>query len=89
MRKSQTIYKKITIPFEPEGKRFVNGKCFLEKPDFFGVMINNQAVFLNKDELTEIVITEESFSGVLPLWRIENKSLELFIDTSDEPSLFS
>lgn len=78
---------KITIPNDQT--KFFNGKPVLEKEDFFGVMVEGKAVFIGKEYLKgEPEISETSFSCELPYWFIEKKGLEIFIDTSSEPSLF-
>lgn len=83
------IIKRIKIPFE-KGAPFNNGKQYLDRADddFFGVMVNGQAVFISREHARELEITETELSVDLPLWYITHKSLEIFIDTSDEPTLF-
>lgn len=81
--------EKIVIPFEKDGKTFNNGNFYFEHADYIGVMVNGQAVFIGRDKFhKDAIITEDSITFELPFWFIEKKSLEIFIDTSDTPSLF-
>lgn len=81
--------ERVVIPFELDGKTFVNGKCYLEHEEYIGVMVNGIAVFIGRDKMKSVPeITETELIVDLPFWFIESKSLELFVDTSDNPSLF-
>lgn len=86
---SDTIKKRIVIPFSE--KTFANGKPFLDRPadTYVGIMIEDRAVFIDRDKAKELTISDKDLSVDLPLWYIEHKGLEIFIDTSDEPTLFS
>lgn len=87
---SEKIVKRIVIPFDNK-KTFANGKPYLDRPadTYVGIMIDGAAVFIDRDKAKELTISDKDLSADLPLWYIEHKGLEIFIDTSDEPTLFS
>ncbi len=72
--------KLLTIPLDGEDVR-VTEKAF-------GIKINGQMIWLAKSQIKDAEVRDGKFSCWCPMWLITEKSLEIFIDTSFEPSLF-
>ena len=73
--------KLLTIPLE-------EGESVRTTEKAFGLKINGQMVWLPSSQLTDVENSKSEFSCWCPLWLIEKNGLEIFIDTSYEPSLF-
>lgn len=70
---------KLTIPLD--------GKTVRQSDKAFGIEVNGTLVWLPKSQI-EDVQEGDPFSCWCPMWLIEEKGLEIFIDTSHEPGLF-
>lgn len=72
--------KLLTIPLD--------GKTPSETALAHGIAINRVVVWLPKSQIEDWEIKDGSASFYAPEWLITNKGLDMFIDTSHEPSLF-
>lgn len=53
-----------------------------------GIVVNGQTIWIPKSQIQEFKQENGAVSFWCPMWLITEKSLEFFIDTSFEPSLF-
>lgn len=72
--------KLLTIPLDGETVR--------ESEKAYGLKINGVMIWLPKSQIQEAAEADGVFKCWCPMWLITEKSLEIFIDTSYEPSLF-
>lgn len=72
--------KLLTIPLD--------GETIKTTEKAYGLKINGQMIWLPKSQTADVEEKDGTFSVWLPMWLITEKSLEIFIDTSYEPSLF-
>lgn len=73
------LESKLSIPFD---------QWETESPKAYGFRINGQLIWLPKSQVKDWERDEMRITFWLPTWLIEKNSLEVFLDTSDEPSLF-
>lgn len=78
--KQGNAQKLVSIPLD--------GKATRETEKAFCVVVNDQNVWLPKSQISDFKVENDIASFWCPMWLITEKSLEVFIDTSFEPSLF-
>lgn len=75
--------KFLTIPVSDSDE-----DAFRESDLAYGVKIEGKMVWFPKSQIQDWTMSAESVSFWCPVWMILDKSVEDFIDTSYEPSLF-
>ena len=76
---------KLTIPLE---NAFPDGSFIKTSEKAVGFNVNKQTIWLPKSQIDDDAYADGKFSCWCPTWLVEAKSLEIFVDTSHEPSLF-
>lgn len=64
------------------------GQNLAETDMAYGIRIDNKTVWLPKSQIQEWEVLNGNVSFWIPEWLIADKGLDIFVDTSYEPSLF-